>query len=164
MSTAIGNPQSVRCIRDTEEVADLEEGEVLDSEEDHVDVNANNEDGSCVYDTSPTLAECVSTVDFDNYTYEVVAIGGQCWFAENLRTSTFQDGTVSRPNSPTSARTTYNANQTVFNCPRTSLQWICRRNHRTRWHLSLRMARTHRARLADFGSIPSVQWSRRTHG
>ena len=86
-------------------------------------INANDEDGSCVYDTSPTLAECVSTVDFDSYTYEVVAIGGQCWFAENLRTSVFQDGTeipeevsaAEFPNIVTPARTTYNANQAVFN-------------------------------------------------
>ena len=31
---------------------------------------------------------------FDGYTYETVEIGGQCWFAENLRTTTYADGTA----------------------------------------------------------------------
>lgn len=34
--------------------------------------------------TSPTM---------DGHTYEVVRIGAQCWFAENLKTSEFSDGT-----------------------------------------------------------------------
>lgn len=29
----------------------------------------------------------------DGYNYDVVAIGVQCWFAENLRTTTYSDGT-----------------------------------------------------------------------
>jgi len=29
---------------------------------------------------------------FDNYAYATVQIGGQCWFAENLRTTTYSDG------------------------------------------------------------------------
>ena len=33
------------------------------------------------------------TVDLDGYTYPVIQIGEQCWFAENLRTTTYSDGT-----------------------------------------------------------------------
>jgi len=48
------------------------------------------EDGSCVYG----LAECggASTVTFDGYSYELVVIGDQCWFAENLRTEHYANG------------------------------------------------------------------------
>jgi uncharacterized protein (TIGR02145 family) len=48
------------------------------------------EDGSCVYGP----AECggASTVTFDGYTYDLVAIGDQCWFAENLRTEHYANG------------------------------------------------------------------------
>jgi uncharacterized protein (TIGR02145 family) len=48
------------------------------------------EDGSCVYGP----AECggASTVDFDGHIYDLVAIGDQCWFAENLRTEHYANG------------------------------------------------------------------------
>ena len=36
--------------------------------------------------------DCVSPT-MDEYDYEVVAVGDQCWFAENLRTKVFSDGT-----------------------------------------------------------------------
>ena len=57
-----------------------------------LDPNADNfnpfatDDGPCNYGnpcTSPS---------FDNYTYEVVQIAGRCWFAENLRTTTYENG------------------------------------------------------------------------
>ena len=44
------------------------------------------DDGGCVYDPVPSTAECVTSVEFDNYTYPVVAVGPRCWFAEELRT------------------------------------------------------------------------------
>ena len=52
--------------------------------------NATVDDGSCVYG----LAGCggSSSVTFDGYTYELVAIGDQCWFAENLRTEHYVNG------------------------------------------------------------------------
>jgi uncharacterized protein (TIGR02145 family) len=33
-----------------------------------------------------------STVTFDGYTYDLIAIGDQCWFAENLRTEHYTNG------------------------------------------------------------------------
>jgi len=51
------------------------------------DPNANSDDGSCA-----TLASNCVAPTLDGYTYEVVEIGGQCWFGENLRTSVYADG------------------------------------------------------------------------
>ena len=51
------------------------------------DAAANTDDGSCATPPceSPTM---------DGYSYSVVRIGDQCWFAENLRTTTYADGTA----------------------------------------------------------------------
>ena len=49
------------------------------------DAAANTDDGSCA------LYAC-SSIEFYGYTYSVVEIGDQCWFAENLRTTTYADG------------------------------------------------------------------------
>lgn len=40
----------------------------------------------------PDLRTCTSPT-MDGHTYEVVRIGEQCWFAENLKTTEFTDGT-----------------------------------------------------------------------
>jgi len=48
--------------------------------------------GEC-QDTTAAFA-CGDSVLFDNYWYETVLIGDQCWFAENLRTTVYADGTV----------------------------------------------------------------------
>ncbi len=48
--------------------------------------------GEC-QDTT-TAFVCGDSVLFDNYWYETVMIGDQCWFAENLRTTTYADGTA----------------------------------------------------------------------
>jgi len=48
------------------------------------------EDGSCFY--GPLECGGVSTVTYDGYTYDVVAIGDQCWFAENLRSEHYANG------------------------------------------------------------------------
>lgn len=65
------------------------------------DAEANTDDGSCTYDTTGgsgegggiQTAECADAVSMDGYDYVVVAVGSQCWFAENLRTTVFQDST-----------------------------------------------------------------------
>ena len=48
------------------------------------------EDDSCVY--GPSECGGVSTVTYDGYTYDLVAIGDQCWFAENLRNEHYANG------------------------------------------------------------------------
>ena len=48
------------------------------------------EDASCAY--GPLECGGASTVTFDGYTYDLVAIGDQCWFAENLRTEHYANG------------------------------------------------------------------------
>jgi len=49
------------------------------------DPAANTDDGSC--------SSC-SSIEFDGYTYSAVEIGDQCWFAENLRTTVYADGSA----------------------------------------------------------------------
>ena len=38
------------------------------------------------------LTEAMSGPTFDGYSYAAVLIGDQCWFAENLRTTVYADG------------------------------------------------------------------------
>ena len=80
-------------------------------------------------------------MDFDSYTMTWLPL--VCWFAENLRTSVFQDGTdipeeasaAEFPNIVTPARTTYNGSQTMLNI-HGHLTMDMPQNHRTRRHLS----------------------------
>ena len=53
------------------------------------DPAANTDDGSCA-----TLASSCADAEMDGYTYAVVEIGDQCWFAENLRTTVYANGDV----------------------------------------------------------------------
>ena len=52
-------------------------------------MTANVDDGSC-----ENLVDCDlgDLVNFDGYDYAVVAMGDDCWFAENLRTSHYANG------------------------------------------------------------------------
>jgi len=56
-------------------------------------VNFNTEatvdDGSC---DGPLECGGLSAVTYGGYTYDLVAIGDQCWFAENLRTEHYANG------------------------------------------------------------------------
>ena len=104
---------SVRCLRDAEEVqgctdpdyieydttATADDGSCLTlvvfgcTDSDYLEYNAsaNTDDGSCL-----TLLGCSDSdiASMDGYDYEVVTIGDQCWFAENLRTTTYADGSA----------------------------------------------------------------------
>ena len=54
------------------------------------DASANTDDGSC--DDVWSLPErAITPCRMDGYTYGVVQIGDQCWFAENLRTTVYAD-------------------------------------------------------------------------
>lgn len=94
------------------------------------DAEATTDDGSCTYDTTGAgeggggieIAECEDTVSMDGYDYAVVAIGSQCWFAENLRTTVFQDSTEipletgsAFPDLTSAARSQYNNSSSYVN-------------------------------------------------
>ena len=42
---------------------------------------------------SESIWSCGDEIEYNGYSYETIAIGGQCWFAENLRTTNYADGT-----------------------------------------------------------------------
>jgi uncharacterized protein (TIGR02145 family) len=46
-----------------------------------------------LYDSLQRISACGKT-QMDGYTYDVVLIGDQCWFAENLQTTLFADGSA----------------------------------------------------------------------
>ena len=52
------------------------------------DPYATIDDGSC----GPGFAANCESPTMEGHTYDVVVVGSQCWFAENLRTSTFRNG------------------------------------------------------------------------
>jgi uncharacterized protein (TIGR02145 family) len=54
------------------------------------DPSANFDDGSCLQ--GPPQCGEVTSVTYHGHTYPVVAIGDQCWFAENLRTFHYANG------------------------------------------------------------------------
>ena len=45
------------------------------------------DNAACVYESN-----CVSEVDWQGYTYNVVSIAGRCWFQENLRSTVYLNG------------------------------------------------------------------------
>jgi len=51
--------------------------------------SANTDDGSCA-----TLVSTCASPSMDGHSYGVVEIGDQCWFAENLRTTDYADGSA----------------------------------------------------------------------
>ena len=57
---------------------------------DEYDPTAIVDDGSC---ESLTGCSANDVISMDGYSYAVVSIGDQCWFAENLRTTVYADGT-----------------------------------------------------------------------
>ena len=53
------------------------------------DASANTDDGSCA-----TLVSTCASPSMDGHSYGVVEIGDQCWFAENLLTTDYADGSA----------------------------------------------------------------------
>lgn len=51
---------------------------------------SNLDDGSCLY--GPVQCGYLSNVTFDDHTYNLVGIGTQCWFKENLRSDNYRNG------------------------------------------------------------------------
>ena len=61
-----------------------------DSMAENYDPAAEVDDGTCVYAADACNNE--EALEYGGYAYELVAIEGQCWFAENLRTQFFSNG------------------------------------------------------------------------
>ena len=61
-----------------------------DSAATNYSATATEEDGSCTY--GPVQCGGATSVTFNGHTYAVVAIGTQCWFAENLRSENYRNG------------------------------------------------------------------------
>lgn len=51
--------------------------------------SANVDDGSCAVSA---VIDCGESVSYQGYDYSTVSIGGQCWFAENLRSLNYRNG------------------------------------------------------------------------
>jgi uncharacterized protein (TIGR02145 family) len=92
---------SVRCVRD-EGIGCLDpdndgvcaENEVsgcTDSDATNFNPSATEDDGSCVI-SGPAQCGGASTVTFDGHAYNLVGIGNQCWFKENLRSDNYRNG------------------------------------------------------------------------
>ena len=60
-------------------------------------------DTTITYDTSYSGCNGLTSLTYNGYTYDLVEIGGQCWFKENLQTTTYKDGTpIDYPGTDTS--------------------------------------------------------------
>jgi uncharacterized protein (TIGR02145 family) len=72
-----------------------EEGDELlgcmDPDAVNFNANATVDDGSCVTALNP-CSDGLTSVFFDGYSYNLVGIGDQCWFAENLRNEHYANG------------------------------------------------------------------------
>ena len=62
----------------------------MDSAAINYNPTADYDDGSCEYGVSEFT--CGGPVNYHGYDYSTVLIGGQCWFAENLRANFYQNG------------------------------------------------------------------------
>lgn len=81
-------------------------------------------DGDCICPEGWTGSDCSTptsnstsceSVEFNGYTYEVVPIGTQCWFRENLRSENYRNGDVIPGNLSNAAWTsTTTGAQTVY--------------------------------------------------
>lgn len=58
--------------------------------------NFGNDSGTNpVWGTCPVVfTTCGDAIGYDGYNYATVSIGGQCWFAENLRNTNYNDGSA----------------------------------------------------------------------
>jgi uncharacterized protein (TIGR02145 family) len=61
-----------------------------DSSATNFNPSATLDDTSCLY--GPVQCNGLSSITFDEYSYALVGIGTQCWFAENLRSDNYRNG------------------------------------------------------------------------
>jgi uncharacterized protein (TIGR02145 family) len=76
------NGFNVRCVKTTQGCTDPDGC--------NYDAGFNIDDGSCDYSCLPCQGE--DTHSYQGYEYDIVEIGDQCWFAENLRSTSYSNG------------------------------------------------------------------------
>ena len=59
---------------------------------DNYDPYAIEDDNSCFWSSGTPECNYQNAITFDSYSYELVSIGEQCWFAENLLASIYANG------------------------------------------------------------------------
>ena len=64
----------------------------MDPTADNYDPYAIEEDNTCVWAEGSPVCDFQNSFTFDGYTYDFVAIGDQCWLAENLRNEHYANG------------------------------------------------------------------------
>ena len=91
----LGDGASIRCIfvcDDTDGDGICNSDEVAgctDATADNYNAAATDDDGSCIY---PPFVNCGDGLTYQGHNYSTVAIGEQCWFAENLRSNAYANG------------------------------------------------------------------------
>jgi uncharacterized protein (TIGR02145 family) len=64
----------------------------MDPTADNYDPYAIEMDNSCLWAEGSPICDYQNSYTFDGYTYKLVAVGEQCWFAENLRSEHYANG------------------------------------------------------------------------
>jgi uncharacterized protein (TIGR02145 family) len=64
----------------------------MDPAADNYDPYAVEEDGSCLYAGGSPTCNFQSAIAHHGYSYDLVAVNEQCWFAENLQTHIYNNG------------------------------------------------------------------------
>ena len=64
----------------------------MDPTADNYDPYAIEEDNTCVWAEGSPVCDFQNSFTFDGYSYDLVAIGSQCWFKENLRSEVYANG------------------------------------------------------------------------
>jgi uncharacterized protein (TIGR02145 family) len=93
---------SIRCVKDSEDntchdpdvdgiCAEYEVSGCTDSSATNYNPLATADDGLCSF-LLPSTCNGESTVTFNGHEYDLVGIGSQCWFSENLRSDKYRNG------------------------------------------------------------------------
>jgi len=113
-SSAYSDAHPVRCVKyqdndlgctdpnylEFERNAEFDDGSCLtlvvrgctDPEANNYNPEANTDVASCVYGLQPPACDFESNYTYQGVSYPLVEVAGRCWFGENLRTDSFNNG------------------------------------------------------------------------